>query len=282
MKTAKILTPIIMLVLVFSMLALTFAWFSANQQAETTSVLTVGSYIKVEFDGDGALGNEKYNGQKGYDENGVAYTDDDKAYEAYYHTYIKLQGDGDLSLKFKFSDLVIEVSETFYMLSAKRTVDEIISKFDGYDPDKSHIGKAEKVVGENGADVVFTEPQDGSVGFVYTTDGTVNGDVLYIKLDKANTDKFFAMEYAKITSDDPPYEYGTFAKEGERLPFTYGANLPAYSSEVVSDSSFGKSNPVCVKIIYSDAGYARTFPFSGESFKGSLFGFGVIASAEYR
>lgn len=279
MKTAKVLTPILMLVLVLCMLALTFAWFSAGQDSTAFTTLTAGSYVKVVFDDSGVLNNEKYNGQKGYDDNGTAYTDDDKAYEAYYHTSIKLQGDSDLYLRLEFTELYIKVSPTFYMLGAQRTLDEIISVFDGYDEGKSHIGKAETVVTENGEETVFTDPADGSTAFVYTDDGTADGKVICLRLDKVNADKFFTLNYAKITTTSPPYTYGTFADEGEGLHFVHGDNLPAGTSEVVSDATYGKSNPVCIKITYSDATYAKTFPFSGDSFKGSEFIFEVVAYA---
>lgn len=282
MKSAKVLLPVLMLVLVFCMLALTFAWFSASTETRSSAVLQAGTYIKVVFDDEsGALVNEKYNGQKGYDENGVPYTDDDRAYQAYYHTKMLLQGDRDLSLRFEFTSLLIEVSDTFYMLSAGKTIDSIISLFDGYDPQKSHIGKVETV--ENGGEVneIFTEPEDGSTAFIYTTDGTLNGKVRYIKLDKVNLDKFFTLEYAKITTETPPYAYGTFAKEGSGLHYTYGPNLPSGQSEVVSDYIYGKANPICIRITYSDEGYARTFPFSNDNFKASGFKFEIVAAADY-
>ena len=281
MKSAKVMLPILVLVLVMCMLALTFAWFSAGEQSKTETVLKAGSYIKVEFDGSGTLNGSKYNGEKGYDEDGTPYTDADKAYEAYYHTYIKLQGDADLYLKFSFLELWIEVSDTFYMMNATRTLQEVVSLFDGCDPGKSHIGKCETVVTEDGESKVFTEPSDGSTAFIYTTDGTAQGKVCYIKLDKANVDKFFTLGYAKITTDAPPYAYGTFAEEGQGLHFRYGENIPAGESEVVSDAAFGKANPVCIKITYSDAGYAKPFPFSGDSFKASEFFFEVAAYADY-
>lgn len=279
MKTAKILTPILMLVLVLCMLALTFAWFSAGQESKTYTTLTAGSYVKVVFDDNGVLNNEKYNGQKGYDENGTAYTDGDKAYEAFYHTSVRLQGDSDLYLRFEFTGLLIKTSPTFYIMGAQKTLTEIVSLFDGYEPGKSHIGKVETVVTEDGEETVFTAPEDGSAAFVYTDDGTADGKVVFIRLDKANTDKFFTLSYAKITTVTPPYAYGTFAQEGEGLHFVHGDNLPAGTSEVVSDATYGKSNPVCIKITYSDATYAKTFPFSDDSFKGSEFTFEVVASA---
>lgn len=281
MKSARVLTPILVLVLVLCMLALTFAWFSTGTQTETSSVLSAGTYVKVVFDEGGTLNSEKYNGQKGYSDDGIPYTDDDKAYEAYYHTSLKLQGDDDLLLRFEFSKLYIAVSDMFFRMSAEETLVSVVSKFDGYDEGSSHIGKVETVSTENGDELLFTDPEDGSTAFIYTDDGTVNGKVKYIMLDKANTDKFFAMSYAKITSSGPPYSYGDFAEEGEGLPFVYGPKLPAGVSEVVNDATYGKSNPICVKIIYSDAGYAKTFPFSGESFKGSSFKFEVVAAADY-
>ena len=183
MKSARVLTPILLLVLVFCMLALTFAWFSAATETRTSAVLTAGSYIKVVFDDAGdMLVSEPYNGQKGYDDNGVAYNDADKAYQAFYHTTLRLQGDDDLGLRFEFSSLLIKVSDTFYMLNAQRTLSETVALFDGYDPEKSHIGKVETVTTENGEEERFTEPADGSTAFIYTTDGTVNGKVRYISL----------------------------------------------------------------------------------------------------
>lgn len=282
MKSAKVLMPILLIVLVFSMLALTFAWFSAQEESQTTAVLRAGSYVKVVFDdGDNALVSERYNGQKGYDENGTAYTDDDRAYEAFYHTSLRLQGDGDLGLRFEFTSLMIQVSDTFYMMNAAKTIENVVALFDGYDPEKSHIGKVETVTTADGTGEVFTEPSDGSTAFIYTTDGTVDGDVKYLRLDKANVDKFFTLAYAKITEEKAPYGYGTFVGEGASLTYTHGPNLPAGISEVVSDYIYGKANPICIKITYSDAGYARTFPFSGDSFKASRFKFGVVASADY-
>lgn len=282
MKSARVLTPILLLVLVFCMLALTFAWFSASTETRTSAVLTAGSYIKVVFDDAGdMLVSEPYNGQKGYDDNGVAYNDADKAYQAFYHTTLRLQGDDDLGLRFEFSSLLIKVSDIFYMLNAQRTLSETVALFDGYDPEKSHIGKVETVTTENGEEERFTEPADGSTAFIYTTDGTVNGKVRYISLDKVNVDKFFALAYAKITDTTSPYAYGTFVQEGGALGYTHGPNLPAGVSEVVSDYTFGKANPICVRITYSDETYAKTFPFSGDSFKASQFRFGIIAAADY-
>lgn len=274
--------PILVIVLVFCMLALTFAWFSATTETRSGAVLQAGSYIKVVFDDDsGSLVNEKYNGQKGYDDSGTAYTDDDRAYEAYYHTSLRLQGDEDLSLRFEFTSLKIKVSDTFYMMSAAKTLETVISLFDGYDPEKSHVGKVETVATENGEVEKFTDPEDGSTAFIYTTDGTLGGDVKYISLDKANVDKFFALSYAKITNTVAPYSYGTFVDEGSGLVFTHGDNLPAGTSEVVSDYVYGKANPICIRITYSDENYARTFPFSGDSFKGAGFKFEVVAAADY-
>lgn len=281
MKSARILTPILLLVLVLCMLALTFAWFSSGESNEVSSVLEAGTYVRVVFGDDGLLNNEPYNGQKGYRDDGVPYEDDDKAYQAYYHTSVKLQGDKDLYLRFEFSELWIEASSTFYMMSAGRTLEQIISKFEGYDPDKSHVGKVEKVVADGSEQNVFTEPSDGSVAFVYTDDGTLDGKVVFIRLDKANADKFFSLEYAKITATAPPYAYGTFAAEGEGLKYVYDKNAPLGTSEVASDAAYGKVNPICVRITYSDAEYAMTFPFSDESFKGSSFRFGVTAYANY-
>ena len=179
MKSARVLTPILLLVLVFCMLALTFAWFSASTETRMSAVLTAGSYIKVVFDDAGdMLVSEPYNGQKGYDDNGVAYNDADKAYQAFYHTTLRLQGDDDLGLRFEFSSLLIKVSDTFYMLNAQRTFSETVALFDGYDPEKSHIGKVETVTTENGEEERFTEPADGSTAFIYTTDGTINGGMI--------------------------------------------------------------------------------------------------------
>lgn len=282
MKSAKVLTPILVLVLVFCMLALTFAWFSASTETQTTAVLQAGSYIKVVFgEDDDLLVSEPYNGQKGYDDGGVAYTDADKAYQAFYHTTLRLQGDGDLGLRMEFASLLIKVSDTFYMMNAERTLSEIIAKFDGYDPEKSHVGKVETVTTENGEEEKFTAPADGSVAFIYTDDGTLDGKVKYISLDKANTDKFFALAYAKITNTTSPYAYGTFVGEGGALEFVHGPNLPAGGSEVTSDYTYGKANPICVRITYSDEAYAKTFPFSGDGFKASQFRFEIIAAADY-
>lgn len=281
MKSARVLTPILVLVLVLCMLALTFAWFSTGTQTETSSVLSAGTYVKVVFDEDGALNNEKYNGQKGYSDDGVPYTDDDKAYEAYYHTSLKLQGNDDLVLRFEFSKLYIAVSDMFYRMSAEETLQSVVSVFDGYEEGSSHIGKVETVMTGNGEELLFTDPEDGSTAFIYTDDGTVNGKVEFLMLDKTNTDKFFSLGYAKILTSGPPYSYGDFAEEGEGLLFTYGPKLPAGISEVVNEATYGKSNPICVKITYSDALYAKTFPFSGESFKGSSFKFEVVAAADY-
>lgn len=264
------------------MLALSFAWFSQPVNTKTTTVLKAGTYVKVVFsDDNGSLVNEKYNGQKGYDENGVAYTDDDAAYEAYYHTALKLQGSADLYLRFEFTELLIKVSDTYYRADAETTVDEVISLFDGYDAQKSHIGKVETVSGADGDEEIFTDPADGSEAFIYTSDGTVDGDVRYIRLNKANTDKFFEMSYARITDDNPPYVYGTFVGESETLRYVYDDNQIQGASEVSEDYMYGKLNVVCIKITYSDATYARTFPFSGEDFKAAVFGFGVVASANY-
>lgn len=282
MKSAKVLTPILILVLVFCMLALTFAWFSASTETQTTAVLQAGSYIKVVFgEDDDLLVSEPYNGQKGYDDGGDAYTDADKAYQALYHTTMRLQGDGDLGLRMEFASLLIKVSDTFYMMNATRTLSEIIAKFDGYDPEKSHVGKVETVTTENGKEEKFTAPADGSTAFIYTDDGTLNGKVKYISLDKANTDKFFSLAYAKITDTTSPYDYGTFVGEGGALEFVHGPNLPAGGSEVASDYTYGKANPICVRITYSDDAYAKTFPFSGDSFKASQFRFEIIAAADY-
>lgn len=281
MKSAKVLTPILILVLVFCMLALTFAWFSASTETQTTAVLQAGSYIKVVFGEDGdLLVSEPYNGQKGYDDSGVAYTDADRAYQAFYHTTMRLQGDDDLGLRMEFASLLIKVSDTFYMMNATRTLSEIIAKFDGYDAGKSHVGKVETVTTENGEEEKFTAPADGSTAFIYTDDGTLNGKVKYISLDKANTDKFFSLAYAKIDTTSP-YAYGTFVEEGGALGFVHGPNLPAGVSEVVSDYTYGKANPICVRITYSDDAYAKTFPFSGDSFKASQFRFEIIAAADY-
>lgn len=263
------------------MLALTFAWFSSSESNEVSSVLEAGTYVRVVFGDDGLLNNEPYNGQKGYDDNGVAYEDDDAAYRAYYHTSVKLQGDRDLYLRFEFSELWIEASPTFYMMSAGRTLERIISEFDGYDPEKSHVGKVETITADGKEQNVFTEPSDGSFAFVYTDDGTLNGKVRFIRLDKANADKFFSLEYAKITATAPPYAYGTFAAEGEGLKYVYDKDATLGTSEVASDAAYGKVNPICVRITYSDAEYAKTFPFSDESFKGSSFRFGVTAYANY-
>lgn len=269
------------LVLVLCMLALTFAWFSASTETSTVTTLNAGTFVKVEFDDDGLLNSEKYNGEKGYDENGQPYVGEDAAYEAYYHTSLKLQGDADLYLRLSFSDLLIQVSDIFYRMSARETLTSIISEFDGYDPSASHIGKAETVTTEAGDSLVLTDPDDGSKAFVYTTDGTELGDVLYIRLDKANADKFFTLSYAKITATSAPYEYGDFAVENEGLKFSYGPSLPAGVSEVTDDATYGKSNPICIKITYSDAGYAKPFPFSSENFKASEFRFEVLAQANY-
>lgn len=269
-----------LLVLVLCMLALTFAWFSSNQNNETTVTLEAGTYIKVEFDDSGSLNSEKFNGQKGYSDDGTPYTDDDRAYEAYYHTAVRLQGDRNLFLRMEFSGLTIKVSETFYIKSAKATVRDIISLFEGYDSGKSHIGKAETVTTENGGELLLTDPSDGSEPFVYTDDGTDEGNVVCIRLNKANVDKFFTLEYAKIASTNPNV-YGDFSASGEGLEFSYGPKFPAGVSEVTSDAAYGKVNPVCVKITYSNAGYAMTFPFSDDSFKGAEFAFEVRASANY-
>lgn len=281
MKSARVLTPILVLVLVLCMLALTFAWFSAATETNSVSTLKVGTYIRVVFDDSGLLNAEKYNGEKGYDENGVPYTDDDAAYEAYYHTSLRLQGDADLYLRLHFSELLIEVSDLFYRLSAEETLTRIISQFDGYDPSASHTGKVQTVTTDNGDELLFTDPADGSKAFVYTTDGTAQGKVKYIRLDKANADKFFTLGYAKITATASPYEYGDFALEDEGLKFTHGPSLPAGVSEVTDDATYGKSNPLCIKITYADAGYARPFPFSSENFKASQFRFLVLAQANY-
>lgn len=281
MKSARLLTPILILVLVLCMLALTFAWFSAATETNSVATLSVGTYIKVVFDEGGLLNAEKYNGEKGYDENGEPYTGEDAAYEAYYHASLRLQGDSDLYLRLHFSELLIEVSDLFYRLSAEETLDEIISKFDGYDPSASHIGTVGTVSTDDGDQTVFSDPADGSTAFVYTTDGTAQGEVKYIRLDKVNVDKFFTLSYAKITSTTAPYEYGDFAVENEGLKFTHGPSLPAGVSEVVDDATYGKSNPLCIKITYSDADYAQPFPFSSENFKASKFRFEVLARADY-
>ena len=279
MKSARVLTPILVLVLVFCMLALTFAWFSMSVQTESVSVLRVGTYIKVTFDDEGLLNAEKYNGQKGYMDDGTPYTDDDKAYEAYYHTSLKLQGGADLYLRMYFSDLLISVSDRFYRLTAEQTLAGIVSEFEGYDPSASHVGKAETVTTENGEELLLTDPADDSEPFVYTDDGTVNGKVLYIRLDKANVDKYFTLSYARITATTEPYAYGDFVAQGEGLEYIYGT---AADAEVTDDaSSYGRSNPICIKIVYSNAAYARPFPFSGEEFKASSFRFGVLAEANY-
>ena len=281
MKSARVLTPILILVLVLCMLALTFAWFSAATETSSVSVLKVGTYIRTVFDDGGLLNSEKYNGEKGYDENGVPYTGEDAAYEALYHTSLRLQGDSDLVVRLHFSELLIEVSHLFYRLSAEETLTEIISEFDGYDPSASHIGKAETVTTENGEELVLTAPADGSEAFLYTDDGTAQGAVKYIRLNKVNVDKFFTLSYAKITSASAPYEYGDFAVENEGLTFAHGPSLPAGVSEVTDDATYGKSNPICIKITYSDADYAKTFPFSSENFKASQFRFAVLAQANY-
>lgn len=281
MKSARVLTPILILVLVLCMLALTFAWFSAATETSSVSVLKVGTYIRTVFDDGGLLNAEKYNGEKGYDENGVPYTGEDAAYEALYHTSLRLQGDSDLVVRLHFSELLIEVSDLFYRLSAEETLTEIISEFDGYDPSASHIGKADTVTTENGEELVLTAPADGSEAFLYTDDGTAQGAVKYIRLNKVNVDKFFTLSYAKITSSTAPYSYGDFAVEDEGLKFTHGPSIPAGVSEVTDDATYGKSNPICIKIMYSDAGYAKPFLFSSENFKASEFRFEALAQANY-
>ena len=66
-----------------------------------------------------------------------------------------MQGDDDLGLRFEFSSLLIKVSDTFYMLNAQRTLSETVALFDGYDPEKSHIGKVETVATENGEEHIY-------------------------------------------------------------------------------------------------------------------------------
>lgn len=280
MKSAKALLPILVIVLLVCTMALTFAWFSLGNDTSMSSSLEAGTYTMVQFSDAQGIVSEKYNGQKGYDENGNLCQDADAPYEGLYHTSMKLQGDGDLNLKMQITEVLVKVTPDFYGYSATSTFRYFVQEFDGYDGvAQNHVAQCtfdehgNPIFGENAVDAQ-------NEVFVYTSDGTLGGEVLYIRMDIANVQKFFTFEYAKITSDKPPYAYGDFVDTQRGLTFLHGPNSIVNPPEVASDIAYGKANAICAKITYSSQNYKKPFIFADEAFKGSTFLFNVLARAE--
>ena len=96
MKSAKVLIPILVVVLLVCMMALTFAWFAETmEEARLENIFRVGQAAQVVLSDDGGeLIGAKYNGQLGFTEAGTPYHDGDpdETYVAEYHIGVTMLG----------------------------------------------------------------------------------------------------------------------------------------------------------------------------------------------
>lgn len=298
MKSAKVLLPILLIVLLISTMAMTFAWFSDRIDAVVDSSLKAGTYVMVKFSsdttGENGLKNEPYNGQTAFDNQGNLISEGaDIGYDAYYHTALKMQGNTDLIVNFDFLDIKIKVNELFFHLSATQTLNLVASNLDGYvlsDDLDLHIGKY-SFDGQNNP--VFEDKGKESV-LVYTDDGTINGNVGYINLNSENARKIFTLSYSKIlpsvvdgenvagepSFDDTDRVYNNFVGNDTGLHYVYANQSGAEVVPDINDPFIkGKDNPICIKIGYYNTQNAKPFLFSEDSFKSSVFLFNVVAYA---
>lgn len=271
MKSAKVLIPILVVVLLVCMMALTFAWFAETmEEARLENIFRVGQAAQVVLSDDGgALIGAKYNGQLGFTEDGTPYPDGDpdETYVAEYHIGVTMLGSSDMALRVVPDGLVIILDEYASTASAAYLIANVISDFDGYDPSASHIGAAAQ---DPDGGLEFSDPTDGSEPFLYTDDGTVNGEPLAVRLDPVNAAKYFAVEIAKFDGT----EHGALS---ETVVFDYE------SGEVSTSPDAAVQITLCIRISYGYAsadGAGEPFPFADNAFRASTFEFTVTASAE--
>ena len=272
MKSSRALLPILIIVLLVCMMALTFAWFSQTMEnVRAGNTFTIGDTNIVDLSDAGKMLSDKYNGELGFREDGTAYpaADPDATYVAEYHLGVYLQGDRDMTLRFTIDSVTIVLGENVTKPSAERVLASKISEFVVADGDEgTHIGTAVK----EGEQWNFQAPADGSTAFLYTTDGTENGSVVAIALDSANAQRYFALTVAKY---DP--ESGAHGDAGQSVTFSLA------DGEVSAKLESATEQTVCLSIAYGFAdedGTGRPFLFADNYFKSSDFRFAVTATAE--
>ncbi len=128
MKDVKAIIPIIILVLLISVVAGTFAWFSSQTQTDINGSMEVGEYIEMFFDdsvGFPKLEEKPYEGQLGYKKDGTICTGADAPYEFDFDLKFRIKASNNINVKFGFKYIVVNVANTPYFLSYAETVKRV-------------------------------------------------------------------------------------------------------------------------------------------------------------
>lgn len=143
MKDVKAMIPIIVLVLLISVVAGTFAWFSAYDSVDLNGSMEIGSYIDMIFDdsvGFPDLENNPYLGQTGYTENGDRITTEDAPYEFDFDLKFRIHASHNVSVKFGFKYIIIKLHES-YVLGYAETVNRVFGATASDDPNSAEYKK---------------------------------------------------------------------------------------------------------------------------------------------
>lgn len=267
----KKITPILTIVVLFVLLVSTYAWFSNLSYVRIISNIGTGAPTKIVL----GVGDKNdfniedlnipfYQGQKGFDEKGVAYPKEeaDYLYAVDVNFLYKAQATSTSTLYVTLDKAVIKVG-SLYNLSKDASLELLGINISGFTDDdyKKYISNDTEL---------YSAPTTGNSS-VYIVYDNINNKVVAFVFKGEETSKHFEFDYWKSYSQKVNREDSISAKESGIL-LTYGETI----SEAGINNYMGLYIGFC-GYNTEEAKYNKTFLFSNSVFQGSTFDFYLSA-----